>query len=96
MSNAARVQGYKNFEDCDECGFVGPKPPERPSNPLRDAIQIADAERWLVRQLDELLERPLGRHVIDALRRMRVAQMNNVERCEALIKELAHTHPSGL
>ena len=63
MSTTAQVEGYKNFEDCDECGFVARKPPDQPAtnpltNPLHAAIDIADGQRSLGRRLDELLEEP--------------------------------------
>jgi hypothetical protein len=37
--------GYKNYEDDDECGFVGPKPADAPSRPLHDIIDIVN-EYW--------------------------------------------------
>jgi len=93
MSTTAQVEGYKNFEDCDECGFVGSKPPEQPpTNPLHAAIDIADGQRWLVRRLNELLEEPLTWRVRTNLRSIRLAQAKNVERCEALIAELTREH----
>lgn len=45
MSYTAFTNGYKNFEDCDECGFVGPKPTEEPSGPVHDIIQTARDDR---------------------------------------------------
>lgn len=96
MIKTAQIEGYKNFEDGDECGFVGPRPPDKPSDPLHDAIQIVDRQRWLIGRLDELLEEPLTGRVIQALRKMRLAQIRNAERCEALIQELAHEHSSSV
>ena len=93
MSTTTQVEGYKNFEDCDECGFVGPKPPDQPAtNPLHAAVDIVDGQRWLIRRLDELLEEPLTWQVSKALRSIRLAQAKNVERCETLIAELTREH----
>src|SRR5438067_11878959 len=99
MSTTAQVEGYKNFEDCDECGFVARKPPDQPAtnpltNPLHAAIDIADGQRSLGRRLDELLEEPLAWRVSQALRSIRLAQAKNVEACEALNAD-ADREPSG-
>jgi len=97
MSTTAQVEGYKNFEDCDECGFVGSKPPEPSAmNPLHAAIDIVDGQLSLVRRLDELLEEPLTWRVRTNLRSIRLAQAKNVERCEALIAELTREHRGHL
>jgi len=97
MSTTAQVEGYKNFEDCDECGFVSSKLLEpSPVNPLHAAIGIADGQRSLVRRLNELLEEPLTWRVRANLRSIRLAQAKNVERCEALIAELTREHRGHL
>ena len=98
MSTTTHVEGYKNFEDCDECGFVGPRPLDQPAaNPLHAAIDIMDAQRDLISRLDELLEEPLAWRITKALRGMRLTQVKIVERCEALITQLARarSRPAG-
>ena len=93
MSTTAQVEGYQNFEDCDECGLVRPKPPDQPRvNPLQAAIDIVDEQRSLTRRLNELLEEPLTRQVRTNLLSIRLAQVKNVERCEVLIAELTREH----
>jgi len=93
MSATGQVEGYKNFEDCDECDVVDAKPPAlSPVNPLHAAIDIVDGQRSLVRRLNNLLEEPLTWRVRTNLRSIRLAQAKNVERCEALIAELTREH----
>jgi hypothetical protein len=57
MSDTAFNNGYKNFEDCDECGFVGPKPTEEPSAPVHDIIQTASDDRHAMDFRQTLAER---------------------------------------
>ena len=93
MSTTAQVEGYRNFEDCDECGLVRPKPPDQPRvNPMQAAIDIVEGQRSLIRRLNELLEEPLTWRIRTNLLSIRLAQVKNVERCEALIAELTREH----
>jgi hypothetical protein len=94
--------GYQNFEDCDECGFVSPKPADStpivcdrrhtargPRRTLVERITLLNRrQRWLVKRLDAILEEPLARQATVLLREMRRAQASNVERGEALLATL--------
>jgi len=88
MTTTTPVEGYKNFEDCDECGFVGPKPLDQSANPLHVAIDIMDAQRDLIDRLDALLEEPLTWRMTKNLRSMRLSQEKIAERCGVLIAQL--------
>jgi|SRR5690348_8728643 hypothetical protein len=101
MSTRALIGGYKNFEDCDESGFVSPRTTDSPSasdhqhaaraprRTLAERLTLLNRrQRWLVRRLDALLEEPLTREATVVLREMRRAQASNLERGEALLAKL--------
>lgn len=111
MTETRLVEGYQNFEDCDEREFVGPNPTgeavgsahdithivtdSRDATPLEErVILLSRGQRWVIRQLDELLRQGLTRERIGVFQEMRLAQARDVKRCEALIAELAREHHS--
>jgi len=57
MSETAFTNGYKNYEDCDESGFVGPRPTEELSKAIHDIIQTASDDRHAMDFRQTLAER---------------------------------------